>query len=83
MKVLLLILLTFTLSYADIQLAPDGSFVDGDPQIAPNGKFVGTHHDYDPYDSYPGSYDYYYSSDNDDPQKPFDYSKPPKHDPYR
>ena len=42
MKYLLSILLFATLVYADMQLAPDGSYINGTPQLTPNGHYVGS-----------------------------------------
>lgn len=40
MKFILLILITLTLQ-AEIQLAPDGTYVNGEPQLTPDGNYVG------------------------------------------
>lgn len=39
----LIVLLIATLPLmADIQMAPDGSYVDGQPQMAPDGSYLGS-----------------------------------------
>ena len=43
----------------DIQMAPDGSYVSGDPQMAPDGSYVGSDSEVDQYlDIYAEELDY-------------------------
>ena len=42
MKYITTLLLLATLASADMQLAPDGKYVDGTPQITPEGNYVGS-----------------------------------------
>ena len=42
MKYILILLLSTASIYANIQMAPDGSYVDGTPQLAPDGHYVGS-----------------------------------------
>ena len=42
MKKILLLITLAILANADIQMAPDGSYVDGTPQLAPDGHYVGS-----------------------------------------
>jgi len=80
-RILALLLLTFTLAFAEMQIAPSGTYVDGTPQIAPDGSFVGSGQieitpdgsyiavdlepQYDYQDSYYNDYDVN-NNDNDD-----------------
>jgi len=42
MKFLLLLIIPLTLLFADMQIAPDGTYVNGTPQLAPDGTYVGS-----------------------------------------
>lgn len=42
MRLIMFMLLTIAILQANMQMAPDGNFVDGTPQLAPDGTFVGS-----------------------------------------